>query len=227
MTYLLDIEGTCLPTTFVYDQLFPFAQQRMESFVRSHADEIPAELTLFEQEREQDVQAGRTPPPLLYPYIDWLVQNDRKSTPLKSLQGMIWAKGYEAGQLVSPLYEDVGPAFERWKVRGHRIAIYSSGSVQAQKLIFGHSDSGDLTLLIDAYFDTTTGPKKEAASYEKIAATLRCEPRDLVFVSDSPDELQAAHRAGLRTVYPLRPGNQAEVPEYVKTVHSFQELSAA
>jgi enolase-phosphatase E1 len=224
MFYLLDIEGTCLPKSFVYDGLYPFAQSRMAAYLRSHAEGIAAELTQFEQEREQDVRAGRNPPALLLPYIEWLVANDRKSTPLKSIQGMIWAEGFEQALLVSPLYDDVGPAIERWKVKGHTVAIYSSGSVQAQKLIFGHSRSGDLTLLIDAYFDTTTGPKKQAESYLKISAALRAEPKDIIFVSDSVEELSAAHQAGVQTVYPLRNENSAPAPPFARAIATFHDL---
>jgi enolase-phosphatase E1 len=132
------------------------------------------------------------------------MDQDRKLTALKSLQGRIWAEGYAEGQLRGQVYDDVPPALARWTGAGRRVAIFSSGSVLAQKLIFGHSDHGDLTPLLSAYFDTTTGPKREAESYRRIAAALGAPAAAGLFVSDVVEELDAAREAGLATALAVR-----------------------
>jgi enolase-phosphatase E1 len=139
-------------------------------------------------------------------YAEWLMHRDRKSTALKSLQGRIWEGGYRSGAVKSHVYPDVPLALERWRALGWSVAIFSSGSVLAQRLLFEHTVAGDLTPLIDAYFDTTTGPKREAGSYRRIAEKLRVEPGAILFVSDVPAELDAARTAGLATALCLREG---------------------
>ena len=137
------------------------------------------------------------------------MDRDRKSTGLKSLQGRIWEGGFRAGALRAHVYPDVRPALERWRGQGRRVAIFSSGSVLAQRLLFAHTTEGDLTPMIDGYFDTTTGPKREAASYARIAAALGAPPAAVMFVSDVAAELDAARAAGLRTALCVR---EAAVP---------------
>jgi enolase-phosphatase E1 len=132
-------------------------------------------------------------------YAAWLMDRDRKSTALKSLQGRIWEGGFRSGALRAHVYPDVRPALQRWRGQGCRVAIFSSGSVLAQRLLFGHTREGDLTALLDAYFDTTTGPKREAESYARIAQALGVEPAAVLFVSDVAAELDAAREAGMRT----------------------------
>jgi enolase-phosphatase E1 len=134
------------------------------------------------------------------------MDRDRKSTALKSLQGRIWESGYRSGALRSHLYADVRPALERWRSEGKRVAIFSSGSVLAQRLLFAHTPEGDLTPMIDAFFDTTTGPKREAESYRRIAAALGMPPVGVLFVSDVAAELDAARAAGLKTALCVREG---------------------
>ncbi len=156
------------------------------------------------------------------------MDRDRKSTALKALQGRIWEAGYRAGELKGKgeVYPDVGPALARWQQAGKRIAIFSSGSVQAQRNLFANTTDGDLSSFLSGYFDTTTGPKREARSYRQIAATLRQEPRDVLFISDVTAELDAARAAGMRTALCVR---SAVSPDDASANHprirSFAELA--
>jgi len=176
----------------------------------------------MENLNEHDPDAPRMLPPELDPhatsmshaaavphileYLNWLMDRDRKSTALKTLQGKIWKAGFEKGELKGTLFDDVPEAFRRWSADG-RVAIYSSGSVEAQKLFFRHSSHGDLTPLISGYFDTRTGPKMERTSYAAIAAAMDVSPQDLLFFSDSVRELDAAREAGCGTRLVVREGN--------------------
>ena len=162
--------------------------------------------------------------PVLLEYAYWLMDRDRKSTALKSLQGKIWKAGFESGELKGTLFEDVPEAFRRWSA-GARVAIYSSGSVEAQKLFFRYSSAGDLTPIISGYFDTRTGPKMESASYAAIAAAMDVAPADLLFFSDSVRELDAAREAGCETRLVMRDGNPpVEDPHGHSIVESFAGL---
>lgn len=158
--------------------------------------------------------------PRILKYIYWLMDRDRKSTALKSLQGKIWKEGFESGELEGTLFDDVPDAFRRWSAEA-RVAIYSSGSVEAQKLFFRHSTAGDLTPLITAYFDTRTGPKAEPASYATIAAAMDVAPHDVLFSSDSVRELDAARGAGCGTRLVMRPGNAS-----VKDAHGHSAVES-
>src|SRR5262249_44498333 len=195
--YLLDIEGTTTPVDFVYRTLFPFAVEWVDAYLRGHVAE-PETVSLLEDLRRAHA-AEWTDHPAVGPwlrrtpeeeivsatkYVRHLITVDRKVTPLKTLQGQIWEEGYRSGDLLGEVYEDVPRAFARWRENGKRIAIFSSGSVLAQKLLFGHSNAGDLTKYLEAHFDTTTGPKREAKSYSAIAAALGVENEKIVFVSD-------------------------------------------
>ena len=152
------------------------------------------------------------------------MDQDRKSTGLKSLQGKIWEHGYRAGELKSEVYPDVLPALERWHRRGIVIAIFSSGSVQAQRSLFRHTTSGDLTRFLIGYFDTTTGPKNKPESYGRIAAGLRRLPAAMLFVSDVAAELDAASVAGLRTALCVRDGAKVAPGGAHPVIHSFDQL---
>ncbi|MDQ3181152.1 MAG: acireductone synthase [Acidobacteriota bacterium] len=158
-------------------------------------------------------------------YLLWLMDEDRKSTPLKSLQGKIWQTGYESGELKSEVFDDVVRAFERWKSENKTIAIYSSGSVLAQQLLFRYTNFGDLTYFISNCFDTETGAKRDAESYRKIASALGFSTETLAFVSDISEELDAAKKAGFQTFLAIRQGNK---PINHKTnhqpIHSFDEI---
>ena len=224
---LLDIEGTTTPIAFVHDVLFTYARDHVREFLLANADneEVRADIALLGDEHADDVNNDRNPPPLVVDYVEWLIGIDRKSTGLKSLQGKIWRQGYRDGTLKSQVFVDVAPAFERWHQRGLSINIFSSGSVLAQKLLFAHTEAGDLTRFIDDYFDTNVGKKGEAESYRRIAGKMKLPARGILFVSDVIDELNAAHDAGMQVLLSIRPGNapQVNVKQYPE-VHSFDSI---
>jgi enolase-phosphatase E1 len=218
---LLDIEGTTTPIAFVYDVLFPFA--------RTHAAELlaTADLNTLRAEYDADTARGLQPPPWSsgpVRYLHWLMDQDRKSAALKELQGRIWQQGYANGLLHGEVFPDVPPALERWKRQGVDIRIYSSGSVLAQRLLFSTTRSGDLTGFLSGYFDTTTGPKTEAASYRSIAGAFALPPRDLLFISDVTRELDAAAAAGVGTLLCIRPGNAPQPANDYEAIHDFDAV---
>lgn len=197
---LLDIEGTTTPIDFVYKTLFPFARAQMERFISENFESLAASIDLLEadhaQEQEEDVPSWERSPSAATRYALWLMDQDRKATGLKSLQGLIWKAGYASGELKATLYDDVEPAIRRWHESAKRVCIYSSGSVLAQKLLFAHTVAGDLTSQLENYFDTTTGLKQAAESYRKIAEALHVSCEEIFFLSDSVPELDAASEAG-------------------------------
>jgi enolase-phosphatase E1 len=201
---LLDIEGTTTPIDFVTQVLFPFARERMGSLLAVQWSD-PAIREDVAQLRGEASGVLDDPGSVARHALS-LMDQDRKSTGLKALQGRIWEAGYAQGLLRGVVYDDVPRAFERWKRRGVRIAIFSSGSVLAQKLLFGHSTAGDLGREISDYFDTTTGPKREAESYRRIASALAVPPADVLFYSDVVAELEAARAAGMQTALSVRDG---------------------
>lgn len=226
---LLDIEGTTTPIDFVHKKLFPFAKERLGKFVAKHFDALRPEIEQLVDEGGHDksytVPIDPTEPGSVSAYLEHLIDQDRKSTPLKSIQGKIWQKGYEAGELRSTVFADVSRAFERWNVGGRRIAIYSSGSVLAQQLIFRFSDHGDLTQFISHFFDTRVGHKRETTSYLTIADEISIEPAEILFISDILAELDAARQAGMRTALAIREGNEPldGDPQH-RTVTSFDDV---
>jgi enolase-phosphatase E1 len=209
---LLDVEGTTTAVSFVYDVLFPYARTGLEPYLRAHAGdrEVQSDLRALHAERMRELDPGAPrwddadTIASATAYATWLMDRDRKSTALKALQGRIWEGGFRSGALRAHVYPDVRPAFERWRDEGRRIAIFSSGSVLAQRLLFAHTTEGDLTPMIDGYFDTTTGPKREAGSYARMAAALGTAPAAVTFVSDVAAELDAARAAGLHTALCVR-----------------------
>lgn len=229
---LLDIEGTTTPIDFVHKTLFPYAKAQIGEFVKANFDGIQAEIEQLKSEYKKDFTEqiyGRDfradSPESVANYLKFLIEVDRKSTPLKSLQGKIWQAGYESGELRSEMFEDVPRAFERWKAQNITIAIYSSGSILAQKLIFKYSIFGDLSGFISDYFDTNIGGKKETESYVKIAFALNHPPKRVAFVSDVLAELDAAHTAGMQTILSVRAGNAPEPNSRTyQTVHSFDKI---
>lgn len=233
--YLLDVEGTIAPISLVSEQLFPYARAHFESFLWNTIADPEQDFTEgsvffdvmllgMENRAETDPDAPSMMPagfareaknlsmspsvgiPLILKYVFWLMDRDRKSTALKSLQGRIWKAGFESGELKGTLFADVPTALERWAARG-RVAIYSSGSVEAQRLLFRHSIFGDLTRLIAGYFDTRMGAKAERASYAAIAAKMGVGPDEVMFFSDVVRELDAAREAGCETRLVVREGN--------------------
>ncbi|HEY9881717.1 MAG TPA: acireductone synthase [Leptolyngbyaceae cyanobacterium] len=230
---LLDIEGTTTPVDFVFGVLFPFAHDQAESFLRTNGatSAVQADLALLRQEYEADLAQGLAVPDwqggdpvAAVPYIHYLIKCDRKSTGLKSLQGKIWDQGYLEGTLQSQIYPDVQPAFLRWKAAGKQLFIFSSGSIQAQKLLFANTKHGDLTPLLSGYFDTTTGPKKEAESYQKIAANIGLPTEQILFISDVAAELKAASSAGMKTLFSYRPGNHSNDAEGFILIENFDSV---
>lgn len=224
---LLDIEGTTTPIAFVHDVLFTYARQHVRDYLVQHANELGDDIAQLREEhtRETDAPLLTEDPDSIVTYIHWLIDRDRKSTGLKSLQGKIWREGYVNGTLKSQVYDDVRPAFERWHEAGLKISIFSSGSVLAQQLLFAHTDHGDLTTFISDYFDTNVGPKGDPESYRRIANKMNLEPHEMIFISDVVTELEAATTAGMQTRLSIRPGNQPQPdPDRFQIIHSLDEL---
>lgn len=228
---LLDIEGTTTPIDFVHKVLFPYSRDKVRAFVRERSLEIQPEIAQLRGEHAEDHASGdyreifdESYHDSVSAYLKFLIDIDRKSPPLKSIQGKIWQRGYEAGELVSQIYEDVPPALKKWKGEGKTVSIYSSGSVLAQKLIFKYSDHGDLTEFIDSYFDTAAGHKREPESYRRIAGELRLSPKDILFFSDIVEELDAARISRLRTVLVDRQGSLSNSGGH-QVIGSFDELT--
>ena len=217
---LTDIEGTTTSIDFVHQVLFPYASRMLPEFVRRHQhDDEVAEIL-------QDARAAAGEPDasldrLIETLQTWIAE-DRKVTALKALQGHIWRHGYENGDFTGHVYEDAAACMRRWHADGISLYVYSSGSVAAQKLLFGHSDAGDLTPLFDGYFDTRIGHKREADSYRAIVAETGVEAGDILFLSDVAEELDAAAIAGLQTVQLVR-DEQVE-PGTHRIAHDFAEL---
>lgn len=221
-TILTDIEGTTSSLAFVKDVLFPYARARLRGFVQAqrHDPEVAQRLTQVGLEVGRRLSDSET--------IDQLVRwidEDRKITCLKALQGMLWEQGYRRGDFTGHVYEDAVKNLRRWQARGLSLYVYSSGSVHAQKLLFAHSDAGDLTSLFSGYFDTTVGMKRDAASYSKIVQAIgRPGPR-ILFLSDIKEELDAAAASGMQTGWLIRdgaaPAGAAHFP-----ARSFDEIDA-
>lgn len=216
-TVLLDIEGTTTPIDFVHRVLFSYAREHFKEFLCAQWEDasIHADIELLQANHRADKESRQAPPewrngPVAAEqasaliYILWLMDKDAKSTPLKSLQGKIWRQGYQNGELKSEVYPDVPRAFLRWSGQQRAICIFSSGSVLAQKLLFAHTAGGDLTHFLKHYFDTEIGPKREPASYKNIAAALGVDPSCILFMSDTPQELDAARIANMETALCVR-----------------------
>ena len=194
---LTDIEGTTSSISFVKDVLFPYARERLPAFIAAHGDEPRVRELLDQVAAEHGAICDDA---MIAEVLQGWIDEDRKHTALKALQGMVWEAGYEQGDFTAPLYADVAPALHAWHDSGHRLAVYSSGSVPAQKLLFSHSDAGDLVPLFSDFFDTEVGHKRDADSYRLIADRLHRSPGEIVFLSDVIAELDAAREAGMRTV---------------------------
>lgn len=216
---LTDIEGTTSSVRFVFDVLFPYAKAHLPQFVRERAaePEVAAQLNAV---RAESGETGAEAERVIEILLGWIAE-DRKATPLKALQGMVWEQGYRSGEIQGHVYADAVQAMRYWQAVGYALYVYSSGSIQAQKLIFGYSEVGDLTSLFSGYFDTTSGGKREAASYARIADAIGLPAGDILFLSDVVQELDAAREAGLKTCGLAREGGAlAGHP----TVASFTEI---
>lgn len=233
-TILLDVEGTTTPLDFVHKKLFPYARAHLRGFLKTNWSwpDVCADIESLREENLADIRNKLAPPALrnnedqegTLAYLQWLMDRDRKSTSLKSIQGKIWQEGYVSGELQSQVFDDVPPAFKRWREQGRPIAIFSSGSVLAQRLLFGHTAAGDLTQYISAYFDTTIGSKTDPASYVNIARGLHRTPSAILFVSDVTRELDAASNAGVKVLLSLRPGNHAQPANDYEAISNFDGI---
>ena len=221
---LIDIEGTTTKISFVKEVLFPYARQRMRQFIIDEQGSEQVRLACQSTARDAGISEG------VSDYFDQVatklelwIDEDKKHSALKELQGILWRSGYENGDYLAHVYADVAPSLEAWKKLGIKIAIYSSGSVLAQKLLFGHSVEGDLNPYFSKYFDTQVGPKKESSSYQKICTSLEADGSDVIFLSDVTGELDAAASSGMTAIHILRPGT--DNVGYAPSVASFSELN--
>ncbi len=219
---LTDIEGTTSSLSFVKDVLFPYARRHIDRYVREHADKPQVAALLDEARREMGIpDAGLDA--VIAQLIDW-IDRDRKVTPLKALQGLIWEAGYAAGDFTGHVYEDAAAALRDWQRSGMRLYVYSSGSVHAQKLLFAHTEYGDLTPLFSGYFDTRVGHKAESASYRYIAGQVGAAPETILFLSDVVAELDAAREAGMQTCQLVRAGGLDPAPAHPQ-VRDFAQIA--
>lgn len=198
---LTDIEGTTSSISFVKDVLFPYARERMAEFVKLHGAETEVRKILDEA---RTIAGGALDDASLSEVLIQWIDEDRKLTPLKSLQGLIWQEGYVHGDFHGHVHEDAARRLREWRSRGLRLYVYSSGSVHAQKLLFGHTQFGDLTPLFSGYFDTHVGAKKDPDSYRRIAERIGLDAPDILFLSDIEEELDAARCACIGTVKVVR-----------------------
>lgn len=232
---LLDIEGTTTPVDFVYKTLFPYASQNVERFLREHSRDPDVRLLVedLHAQRQRDEDTGAHPPrwnadteeSKLHSgaeYVRWLIAGDSKITPLKTLQGKIWQQGYARGELHGEVYADVPPALARWRSQGREVCIYSSGSALAQQLLFRSTTAGDLTKFISRHFDTGIGAKTETASYRKIAESLGRAAVELLFISDSIKEIDAARMASMPGLLCERTPRATQTP--IKLISTFDDV---
>ena len=236
---LLDIEGTTCPVSFVSEVLFPYASASLEPYLEAHQenaeiarlmrdvelawreDPHPEARALLQQQDMATSLSARA----LSAYLRQLIGRDVKLTPLKDLQGRIWRSGYASGELIAPLFDDVPRALRRWHDGGFTLAVYSSGSVPAQQLLYGHCHEGDLTGLFSHWFDTKTGPKQAEKSYLMIATEMQTTPANVIFISDSLQELEAADTAGMKTLFSDREGNPAREAGRFARISGYSSLN--
>jgi enolase-phosphatase E1 len=236
---LLDIEGTTCPVSFVADVLFPYARKALAAFLAANAedpeiqdlvaqaeeawlnDDHPSAVALRSQSDQGDASAH------VAAYLQDLIERDVKLTALKDLQGRIWRNGYAQGELVAPLYPDVPESLQRWNKSGLVLAVYSSGSVPAQKLLYGHSTAGDLRALFSYWFDTRVGGKQDEGSYKSIAEQMKVTPADVLFISDSLSELEAAASAGMTVLFSDREGNPGRDSGAFERISDYRRLHPA
>lgn len=230
---VLDIEGTTTPIVFVTGVLVPYARRHLrQHLIDARGDALRQIARTLRDEWTEDVMRGEAPPAWtdgsdsgLAAYAEWLMDRDRKSPGLKALQGLVWERGYRDGSLKGVVFPDVARALVRWRHAGIKTAIYSSGSVLAQRLLFGTTAFGDLTPMLTEFFDTSSGGKTFEDSYRRIAAGLGCSPPEMLFVSDVVTEIDAARNAGCQVILCVRPGNAPQqVSGEQRFVHSFDEI---
>ncbi len=216
-----DIEGTTSSIDFVHRILFPYSARSLPQYVRENAQK-PEISCIIEQVRQEISQPQASIEQVIDALLGWIKQ-DKKITPLKTLQGFIWEDGYKKGEYSSHLYEDAYRGLKDWRDRGIKLYVYSSGSEKAQKLLFANSEFGDLTYLFSGYFDTRIGAKKQSSSYQKIAAEINIAPQEILFLSDVVAELDAAASAGYNTILLARDAVPENCPHRV--VDSFDRIN--
>ena len=216
-----DIEGTTSSLAFVKDVLFPYARANLADYVRSNSGQESVKKIMAATCQEIGTELDTEQ--VITQLIQW-IDEDKKVTPLKSLQGLIWEAGYQQDDFKGHIYPDAVENLKQWKAKGLDLYVYSSGSVQAQKLLFGHTDEGDLTPLFSGYFDTHIGGKKEPQSYRNIAKSIGIDADQLLFLSDIKEELDAAKVAGFQTIWLLREGTLQDQAAHLQ-VSSFNSIS--
>ena len=236
---LLDIEGTTCPVSFVSDILFPFATKHLSSYIKQHWNKNSQDKAIQEANEEwsadHSAESMRIKKQLsqgeiqeidgLIQYLKHLISIDKKSTALKDLQGKIWEYGYNNGELKSVLFPETAECLRQWHEQGLTLSVYSSGSIQAQKLLYRHSTNGNLEGFFSQWFDTNTGPKKSTESYTVIAQEINCPPDNIWFASDNGAECDAARSAGMHTLFSLRDGNPDRDPRDHLVIESLCEVS--
>jgi enolase-phosphatase E1 len=241
---LLDIEGTTCPVSFVTQVLFPYAATNIRSFIESHYhdNQIKEILKMAHREwkEEPQQQANSNSDEIanqavgevssnqerLINYLTHLIAIDRKSKALKDLEGKIWEEGYKKGLIHSTLFEDAHESLPRWHQNGITLAVYSSGSIQAQKLLYENTERGNLCGLFSHWFDTHSGAKKCLKSYQLIAKTMRAETKNITFISDNGDECDAAENAGMQTLFSLRKDNPDQNPRHHRVINNLNEVDS-
>lgn len=233
---LLDIEGTVSPLAFVHEVMFPYARRHLGAFLREEWSRPVVQEALEQMARDAgaaslaewlEARRGEAAVAVVEAEALRLMDADVKAQGLKLLQGLVWERGFATSELCSTLFEDVAPFLRRWCAVGHEARVYSSGSVQAQRLFFSHTVEGSLLGLFSGFYDTAVGSKKEASSYARIVADACVLPEACLFVSDVVAELDAARAAGLQTVLMLRPGNAAAPPHEHTTLETLNPLLPA
>lgn len=219
---LTDIEGTTSSISFVKDVLFPYARKRLPAFVVTHRDEPEVQHWLHEAAREAGLVSAAEQE-IIDLLIGW-IDTDRKSTALKALQGMIWADGYKDADFRAHIYADAARCLSKWAADGIGIYVYSSGSVAAQKLLFGNTEAGDLSGIFSGYFDTQIGAKREAKSYVRIAETMAVPAAEILFLSDIAEELDAAQKAGMQTILLARDASGCPADSKHRCVVNFDAI---
>ena len=220
---LTDIEGTTSSISFVHDVLFPYASEHLPEFIRANHQTLPAVAEQLARVAEISGTDRKDIDGLINVLQEWIAE-DRKEGALKALQGMVWEQGYQQGELKGHIYADAADYLQRWHDRGLRLFVYSSGSVKAQKLIFGFTTEGDFTPFFSGYFDTRIGGKKETVSYRNILSELGVEACTVLFLSDVEAELEAAEEAGMQTAWLVREGDLPETERFV--ARDFAEVDA-
>ena len=236
---LLDIEGTTCPASYVSETLFPYAMKHLPSFVAENIqnNDIQNIIKAAQHEWTNDNSEASIKLKEIHPstegnsfegviqYLQHLIRTDQKSTSLKDLQGKIWLEGYQRGDLKAEIFPETAECFRRWAQDNIFISSYSSGSIQAQKLLYKHTDCGDLCSIIHQWFDTHTGSKKRAQSYSTISQQLEVSPRNVLFVSDSSEECDAASESGMLTLFSLRNSNPDQNSNGHRVIRSLHEIS--